>query len=67
MNRWMDEQADIHIHIYTATAIYINRRIDIYTNISIYRRIYRHRTCEYINPSIHIWISGTLSQSPANA
>ena len=65
----MDEQVDTHTHIYihSNSNIYIDRRIDIYTNISIYRRIYRRRTCEYINPSIHIWTSGTLNQSPANA
>ena len=65
IDRWMDKQ--IYAYIHSDSNIYIDRRINTYTNISIYRRIYRHRTCEYINPSIHIWTSGTLNQSPANA
>lgn len=64
MDRWMDKQ--IYVHMHSNSNIYIDRRINTYTNISIYRHIYRHRTCEYIDPSIHIWTSGTLNQSPAN-
>ena len=57
----------MYIYMHSNSNIYINRRIDIYTNIFIYRRIYRHRICEYIDPSIDIWTSGTFNQSPANA
>ena len=57
----------MYIYMHSNSNIYIDRRIDIYINAPIYKRIYRHRTCEYINPSIHIWTSGTLNQSPANA
>ena len=56
---WMDKQ--IYVYMHSNSNIYIDRRIDIYTSISIYRRIYRHRTCEYINPSIHIWTSGMFN------
>ena len=57
----------MYIYMHSNSNIYIDRCIDIYTNAPIYKRIYRHRTCEYINPSIYIWTSGTLNQSPANA
>ena len=63
----MNKQIYTHIYIHSNSNIYIDRRINTYTNASIYKHIYRHRTCEYINPSIHIWTSGTLNQSPANA
>ena len=65
MDEWMDKQ--IYVYMHSNSNIYINKRIDIYTNAPIYRRIYRHRMCEYIDPSIHIWTSRTLNQSPANA
>ena len=44
----------MYIYMHSNSNIYIDRRIDTYTNISIYKRIYRHRICEYIDPSIHI-------------
>ena len=56
----------MYIYMHGNSNLYIDRCINTYTNISIYKRIYRHRMCEYINPSIHIWTSGTLNQSPAN-
>ena len=55
----MDKQ--IYVYIHSNSNIYIDRCINTYTNASIYKHIYRHRTCEYINPSIHIWTSGTLN------
>ena len=64
---WMNKQIYTHIYMHSNSNIYIDRRINIYTNAPIYKRIYGHGTCEYINPSIHIWTSGMLSQSPANA
>ena len=64
---WMNKQIYTHIYMHSNSNIYTNRRINTHTNISIYKRIYRHRMCEYINPSIHIWTSGTLNQSLANA
>ena len=67
MDRWMDKQIYVYIYMHSNSNIYIDRRINTYTNAPIYKRIYRHRTCEYINPSIHIWTSGTLNQSHANA
>ena len=68
MYGWIDGWTSryMYIYMYSNSNIYIDRRINIYINISIYNRIYRHRTCEYINPSIHIWTSGTPNQSPAN-
>ena len=42
IDRWMDGQADTHIYIHSNSNIYINRRIDIYTNAPIYKCIYRH-------------------------
>ena len=68
MYGWIDGWTSryMYIYMYSNSNIYIDRRINIYINISIYKHIYRHRTCEYINPSIHIWTSGTPNQSPAN-
>ena len=42
MDRWMDKQIYTHIYTHSNSNIYINRRIDIYTNAPIYKRIYRH-------------------------
>ena len=49
-----------HIYLHSNSNIYIDRRINTYINIFIYKRIYRHRTCEYIN---HLYIYGQAERS----
>ena len=65
MDTYIYSNSDSNTFMYRC--IYTYTHICTHTNTFIYRRIDKHRTRKYINPSIYPQTSRTPNQSPVNA